>query len=430
MERKAVPFELKAVDPEGRTFEGYASVFRSPDKDSPDMTGDMVCAGAFKKSIAERGHKVRMLWQHDPSQPIGRWTSMREDDQGLYVKGQISETSLGRDVMTLLKDGAVDSMSIGYEPIPADTEYAKTAKGDSVRLLRAVKLWEVSLVSFPADQAAKVTAVKAALPPHDTAKADEGASWDAGAVLKACEGQEMLRRVHAWMDPDGDPEAKASYKLPHHLPGGEVVWRGVAAAAARMNQLDIPESDMAGVRAHLAAHYRQFDRTPPWEGEGKEVALLDLAEAFGGAIDSLLASPQPEAKVKLPMLASLWAAHTLVEAKAGRRLSARSKNSIRAAIEALTALLGEDEEQAARETEEQAKAAPEPVVPAAPEIESSDSPPQDEPGADPPTAEIKAAGPVTTPPTSEHETHSSEADDPFAEFDERLARITAALATG
>jgi hypothetical protein len=159
-EHKIVPFELTKVDTDGRTFEGYASTFRNPEKDQPDLTGDMVVSGAFKKSLAERGGKVRMLWQHDPSQPIGKFQELREDQRGLYVKGVVSDTRLGRDCLALLKDRAIDSMSIGYDALPGGTEYVKMAGGKSVRLLKEIRLWEVSLVTFPADEQAKVTAVK------------------------------------------------------------------------------------------------------------------------------------------------------------------------------------------------------------------------------------------------------------------------------
>lgn len=159
-EHKIVPFELTKVDSEGRTFEGYASTFRSPADDQPDHTGDMVMPGAFKRTLAERGHKIRMLWQHDPGQPIGRFTELREDKAGLFVRGVISDTRLGRDVLSLLKDRAIDSMSIGYDIATNGADWGKGKDGKPVRLLKEVRLWEVSLVTFPADEQAKVLAVK------------------------------------------------------------------------------------------------------------------------------------------------------------------------------------------------------------------------------------------------------------------------------
>ena len=115
-------------------------------------------------------------------------------------------------------------------------------------------------------------AFKGAIPPHTTPAADEGADWDAGAVLREIEGEAKLRLVHAWVNWELDPEVKGAYKLPHHYADGRVVWRGVAAAGTALmggrGGVDIPDADVAGVKRHLAGHYRQFDKVPPWEEEG------------------------------------------------------------------------------------------------------------------------------------------------------------------
>lgn len=109
------------------------------------------------------------------------------------------------------------------------------------------------------------------IPPHDsTAIADEDEAWDADAELAKAEGSAQLRRMHAWVDSEEDPEAKSSYKLPHHRADGTMVPKGVFAAAQREGQTDIPEGDHAGVRRHLGHHYDEMDRTPPWEEDGDE----------------------------------------------------------------------------------------------------------------------------------------------------------------
>ena len=130
---------------------------------------------------------------------------------------------------------------------------------------------------------------KAAIPPHSSPKAGENTTWDAGTEVRQAEGESELRRMHSWVDAEGDPEAKASYKLPHHLHTGEVVWAGVAAAAQRLGSTDIPESDMAGVKAHLARHYGQFDRTPPWESQGESFDIGSIfKEAVAAAIQEVM----------------------------------------------------------------------------------------------------------------------------------------------
>ena len=155
METKAIPFELeevKARGDEGWSFSGYASTF-----DNVDYGGDVVIRGAFTKSLARRVPKL--LWQHDMFEPIGKILSLNEDDHGLHGEFLLSRTARGHDAYQLLKDGAIDSMSIGYIP-ESDT---KTI--DGVRQLKAVDLLEISLVSLPMNEEARVTAVKAADPP-------------------------------------------------------------------------------------------------------------------------------------------------------------------------------------------------------------------------------------------------------------------------
>ena len=132
----------KPVMTEGAVIEGYASRFGLP-----DQGGDIVAKGAFGASLARlaaKGDKVRMLWQHDPTKPIGVWDEIREDATGLWVKGRLlSEVTLAREAATLIEAGAIDGLSIGYRTIRAE----KDQKGR--RVLSEVELWEVSLVTFP-----------------------------------------------------------------------------------------------------------------------------------------------------------------------------------------------------------------------------------------------------------------------------------------
>ena len=105
--------------------------------------------------MQDAGHNVKKLWQHDPSEPIGVWTEMREDATGLYVKGQLADTQRGREALSLMSLGAMSGLSIGYS-----TEAYSVDDKTGVRYLDAVKLWEVSPVTFPANDAARVTGVK------------------------------------------------------------------------------------------------------------------------------------------------------------------------------------------------------------------------------------------------------------------------------
>ncbi|PLL13146.1 HK97 family phage prohead protease [Tabrizicola sp. TH137] len=138
----------------GAALEGYASVFGVVDRG-----GDVVLPGAYAASLtrmAASGGRVRMLWQHDPGQPIGVWDEVREDARGLWVKGRLlTELEKGREAAALLAAGAIDGLSIGYRTVRAE----RGPQGR--RLLAEVELWEVSLVTFPMLPAARV-AVKGA----------------------------------------------------------------------------------------------------------------------------------------------------------------------------------------------------------------------------------------------------------------------------
>lgn len=153
-ERKnyASALEIKSIDSTGR-FAGYASVF-----DVVDNQRDVMQRGAFSKTLARGVANVKLLWQHQQSEPIGVFDKMFEDVHGLYVEGRLLlEVARAREAYALLKAGVLTGLSIGYSPVRyrIDDE-------TGVRQLAEVDLWEVSLVTFPANAAANVTVVKSA----------------------------------------------------------------------------------------------------------------------------------------------------------------------------------------------------------------------------------------------------------------------------
>jgi HK97 family phage prohead protease len=157
VETKALPFhvsELKAAG-DGWEVAGYASTFGG----TPDSYGDVVAKGAFLSSLAKRPN-VRLLWQHDMGEPIGKVISLTEDDKGLFGRWSLVPTDTGKKAHELLKADLVDSLSIGF--MTEDADYRE----DGVRVLKAVELVEVSIVTIPANTNAVITSFKADQPLH------------------------------------------------------------------------------------------------------------------------------------------------------------------------------------------------------------------------------------------------------------------------
>ena len=160
---------------DGAVIGGYASLFGEA-----DQGGDIVQPGAYAASLAalKAGNRqVKMLWQHDPAQPIGVWDEVREDTKGLYVRGRLLDsTQRGREAAALIEAGAIDGLSIGYRTVRA----TKNDKGQ--RLLSELELWEVSLVTFPMLPSARV-ASKGESPGIDAALRELAAAFE-GARLE------------------------------------------------------------------------------------------------------------------------------------------------------------------------------------------------------------------------------------------------------
>jgi HK97 family phage prohead protease len=135
------------------SFEGYASLFGAEDQGR-----DVVMPGAFQASLARAGAaSVRMLFQHDPAQPIGAWEVIREDARGLYVRGRLTlDVARGREILALMREGALDGLSIGFR-----TRKAVRDARSGLRRLYEIDLWEISIVTFPMLPDARISAVKA-----------------------------------------------------------------------------------------------------------------------------------------------------------------------------------------------------------------------------------------------------------------------------
>jgi HK97 family phage prohead protease len=160
--KQSCPFEMKSLA-EGTSdvgkigiFTGYASTFGNVDRDH-----DVIDKGAFGNIEAKR---IKLLWQHSMSEPIGVWKSLKEDDHGLFAEGELNlEVQRGREAYALMKQGAIGDMSIGFR-VPKGGAYEKEmdfAGGKRrVRHIKSVGLVEVSVVTMPANPMANVIGVK------------------------------------------------------------------------------------------------------------------------------------------------------------------------------------------------------------------------------------------------------------------------------
>lgn len=141
--------EIKSLDDSG-VLRGFASTYNNVDRD-----GDVVLPGAFAKTLRESNGKVPILWQHDQREPVGVAELTDDPGRGLLLKGQLDlDVEIGRRAYSALKKRIVGGLSIGYQTV-------RSTMKNGVRQLAELKLYEVSIVTIPANAEAIVTSVKA-----------------------------------------------------------------------------------------------------------------------------------------------------------------------------------------------------------------------------------------------------------------------------
>lgn len=184
LEHKFLPIEFKAEDGTDRSFTGYGSVF-----DTVDSYGDTIVKGAFKATLKEwkaKGKFPKQLLQHgggffggsaEDMVPIGKWDEMKEDDHGLFVRGHLFDvdTDRAKAVYVAMKEGELDGLSIGFR-----TKKWKYDEETNIRTLTEIELWEVSVVTFPANDPARIDSVKSEGDELPTERAFESFLRDAG----------------------------------------------------------------------------------------------------------------------------------------------------------------------------------------------------------------------------------------------------------
>lgn len=199
------PLEVKELTEEGK-FSGYGAVF-----DNIDDWDDVILRGAFSKSISEK--KPVMLWQHDSTEPIGIYESLREDEIGLWIEGRLLlDLEKGREAYILLKNQAIRGLSIGFIPLSWEWE---TRENRHIRVLKEIDLWEISLVTFPANPKALIDDVKSIRTIRDVEETLRDAGFsrtEAKTLISACKSAQ--RDVE-----DENEEIKAAQRLLNLMKG-------------------------------------------------------------------------------------------------------------------------------------------------------------------------------------------------------------------
>lgn len=197
-EYKSVSFVLESADESTGEFSGYAAVFGNV-----DSGGDVIEKGAFTKTIAEDFARIKILSQHNSYDlPIGKPLELREDEKGLYIRGKISDTQTGRDIRTLLKDGVLAELSIGYDAVAFDYD-----SETGIRHLKEIKLWEVSIVTWAMNDQAQIDGVKSLVEELRTeAKTGKISRRRMDALKPFIAVVKELLEILSFMDtPDADP---------------------------------------------------------------------------------------------------------------------------------------------------------------------------------------------------------------------------------
>ena len=197
MQIKTLKVSNIKADAQENIISGYASHFNNK-----DSHGDIITKGAFAKTIQENMNRVKVLWQHDLHEPIGKPKEMYEDDKGLFTVSKISETDVGKKAMILARDGVLNEMSIGFYPIKEDYDNDKKAN-----MIREIKLMEYSLVTIASNPMATLTDVKHLMSEYQYSK---------GNVMDIV-AMELLKSIKALVNKDEPSDDTLEVEKSHEI---------------------------------------------------------------------------------------------------------------------------------------------------------------------------------------------------------------------
>lgn len=221
LEYKFVKFAPTALDDKTGVFAGYASKFGNE-----DLGGDIVAKGAFATSLKASGVRgVKMLYEHDCTCPVGYWTDLAEDSNGLLSAGKlmVEDLAKAREVHALLKHGVLDGLSIGYRVVKSSPDRAR-----QVRVLEEVELKEISLVLFPMNTEAVIETVKSSIEgsPLDIREFERWLQRDAG--LTRSKSLQVVSRLKSLLNGKREAVDEVASTPP------DVDWSAIAAGLRRL----------------------------------------------------------------------------------------------------------------------------------------------------------------------------------------------------
>jgi len=250
-----IDFTCKAIDGQPTTFEGEASTFGNT-----DLTGDIIKKGAFTETLKTRMPKL--LWQHKHSELIGGFDEVRETATGLFVKGRLTRgVQRADEAARLMHDGYLNAMSIGFEVVDMDI-------GKDTTTINKVKLHEISLVTFPANERALIQSVKALAPFNAFKAAPVSIDWvesDANVRLRKFTDSTNKPNNPAYADAflwrdTSKPESFDSYKFQFvDVVDGElrVMKRALDSILDELkSEKSLPDDDVLKVKQHIKKYYK------------------------------------------------------------------------------------------------------------------------------------------------------------------------------
>lgn len=281
-------FSYKAeenVDPDNFVVSGYASI-----NGNIDSYRDIVEPGAFAQDLIENGNERPMLWQHNSSKPIGIG-KFEEKPAGLFVEMKLPKKSdfVSREVMPMIECGAVKGLSIGYF-----TKEETYDRDRNVNFLKRLELRETSVVTFPANTLAQITAAKEYVANNEDYSsksvaftmyplADEKTVWKKSKAIKDIrantnstdEPSSSYKKGFMWYDSE-DKDNFTAYKLPYvyWIDGGfKIIPRAIYAITGALSGarggISIPSADESKIKGHINSIYKKLGKEEPFKKDNK-----------------------------------------------------------------------------------------------------------------------------------------------------------------